>query len=431
MRRTARATLAVVLGAAVGASAAAPAAAVDASTSAYVISLDDSAEAPGERVDALERAAGFRAEHRYEFALRGFSARLSPAQLEHVRSEPGVAAVVPDTTLRASGLVSLNAKETLPVGVRRIAAATATQVHTAANTGVAVLDTGLDLANTDFQIAGGVNCVKPGTPAADDHGHGTHVAGTVAGRNSGSGVVGVAPGTRLYSVKVLGAKATGTLSQILCGIDWVTRNAAALDIDVANMSLEAAGGSDGNCGRTSNDLKHQAICASVGAGVTYVASAGNGGTDFAKVIPAAYPEVLTATAMTDTDGIAGGKGPVSCDKSQRDDEYWRASNYATSTAAASHAIAAPGACVVSSRRGGGTATSSGTSMAAPHVAGTVALCLGNGGLPGPCAGMAPSQVIARLRADAALAAPTFGFTGDSLRPISGRFYGDLVSAAAY
>ena len=430
MRRL-QAALAALLCAAAALAAATPAAAQDIAAEPYVVAFDRSATTPGALTSTLERSAGFRAEHRYEVALQGFSARLSSTQLEQVRREPGVAAVVPDIAFRASGLVSLTAKETLPVGVRRIAAATATQVHAAANTGVAVLDTGLDLANADFQVTGGVNCVKPGTPAADDHGHGTHVAGTLAGRNSGTGVVGVAPGTRLYSVKVLDAKGTGTLSQILCGIDWVTRNAAALDIDVANMSLEAPGASDGDCGHTSADLEHQAICASVGAGVTYVASAGNGGTDFGKVIPAAYPEVLTTTAMTDTDGIAGGKGAVSCDKSQKDDEYWRASNYATSTAAAAHSIAAPGSCVVSSKRGGGTATSSGTSMAAPHVAGAVALCLGNGGMPGPCTGLAPSQVIARLRADAALAAPTFGFLGDSMRPVTGRIYGDLVSAAAY
>lgn len=429
--RSVRTTIVAGLTAAVASLAASPARAQDAVPHPYVVAFDESAEAPGALTEALERAAGFRADHRYESALKGFSAPLSPAQVEQLRREPDVAAVVPDLPFRASGLVALSAKETLPVGVRRIAAATATDVHAAANTGVAVLDTGLDLANADLRVAGGVNCVKPGTSPTDDHGHGTHVAGTLAGRNTGTGVVGVAPGTRLYSVKVLGAKATGTLSQVLCGIDWVTRNAAALDIDVANMSVEASGGSDGNCGRTSADLEHQAICSSVAAGVTYVASAGNAGTDFEKTIPAAYPEVLTATAMTDTDGIAGGKGPVSCDKRQRDDEYWRASNYATSTVAAGHTVAAPGTCVVSSRRGGGIATSSGTSMAAPHVAGAVALCLGNGDLPGPCAGMTPSQIITRLRADAARAAPTFGFTGDSLRPVSGRLYGDLVSAAAY
>ena len=426
-----RAALAVLVSSAAVLAAAGPAVAQEVAAEPYVVAYSDATATPGALTAALERAGGFRADQRYEFALKGFAARLSPLQLEHVRQEPGVSAVVPDIAFRASGLVSLKAKETLPVGVRRIAAATSTQVHAAANTGVAVLDTGLDLANADLHIAGGVNCVKPGTAAADDHGHGTHVAGTLAGRNTGTGVVGVAPGTRLYSVKVLNAKGTGTLSQILCGIDWVTQNAAGLDIDVANMSLGAAGASDGNCGRTANDLEHQAICTSVAAGVTYVASAGNGGTDFAKTIPAAYPEVLTVTAMTDTDGIAGGKGGVTCDRSQKDDEYWRASNYAVSSAAAAHTIAAPGACVVSSKRGGGTATSSGTSMAAPHVAGAVALCLGNGGSPGPCTGMAPSQVIARVRADAELAAPTSGFLGDSLRPVTGRLYGNLVSAGGY
>ena len=100
---------------------------------------------------------------------------------------------------------------------------------------------------------------------------------------------GVAPGTRIVSVKVLNSKATGTLSQILCGIDWVTANAAAWNIRVANMSITGSGRNDGNCGNTNNDAEHQAICRSVAAGVTYTVSAGNSKTDFAGSIPAAYP----------------------------------------------------------------------------------------------------------------------------------------------
>jgi subtilisin family serine protease len=88
--------------------------------------------------------------------------------------------------------------------------------------------------------------------------------------------------------------------------------------------------------------------------------------------------------------------------------------------------------VVADQIGGGTATYYGTSQAAPHVAGTVALCLGNGGTPGLCAGLSVAQVIAKVRADAAASATTLnGFAGDPLRPVTGRYYGYLATAAGY
>ena len=260
--------------------------------------------------------------------------------------------------------------------MRRIGAATTTTAHDASGTTVAVLDTGVDLANPDLDAVTGINCVKPGAPAQDDNGHGTHVAGIVAARNVGSGVVGVAPGTRIYAVKVLGPRATGTLSQFLCGINWVKANAPALNIRVANMSITGSGSNDGNCGNTNADSEHKAICAAVAAGVTFVVSAGNAGTDFARSIPAAYPEVLTVTAMTDTDGNPGAVGPaVTCKKGEADDRAATYSNYAVGPAAAAHTIAAPGTCVVSTKVGGGTATYYGTSQAAPHVTGAAALCI--------------------------------------------------------
>jgi subtilisin family serine protease len=88
--------------------------------------------------------------------------------------------------------------------------------------------------------------------------------------------------------------------------------------------------------------------------------------------------------------------------------------------------------VVSDKRRGGTALYWGTSAAAPHVAGAVALCLGNGGAAGPCAGQAPAQVMATVRSNAAAAA-TFsnGFLGDPLHPLSGKYFGHLVATAGY
>jgi subtilisin family serine protease len=382
--------------------------------------------------EALERSGGFQAAHRFETVVHGFSARLSDAQRTSVLAEDGVAAVMPDKRFQAQGMAPVAAKDTVPTGLRRIRAATATQVHDAAAGAVAVIDTGLDLRNPDLNAVSGVNCVSPGAQAQDDNGHGTHVGGTIAARNNGSGAVGVAPGTKLYAVKVLDKSAGGSLSGLLCGIDWVARNAAALDIRIANMSVAATGSDDGDCGRTNGDALHTAICTSIAAGVTFVASAGNSGSDLAANIPAAYREVITVTAMTDTDGLPGGKGKAKCSKTEIDDKAWTSSNYAATAADAAHVVAAPGACVVSSKLKGGTATMSGTSMAAPAVTGTVALCVGPAGAPGPCARLAPPQILTRIREDAAAAARDgWGFTGDPMAPIAGRGFGHLVSAARY
>ena len=102
----------------------------------------------------------------------------------------------------------------------------------------------------------------------------------------------MAPATKLYSVKVLGKTGSGTLSQILCGIDWVTANSGLLGIKVVNMSLAGSGTNDGNCGRTNGDAVHLAICNSVAAGVTYTVSAGNNSADAADFAPANFDEVI-------------------------------------------------------------------------------------------------------------------------------------------
>jgi subtilisin len=401
-------------------------------TSPYVVVFDDTVTDVGAQIDALQRGLGFTAKLRYASALGGFAANFTADQAARIADAPGVAFVNPDITFSAAGLAPLTTGETVPAGIRRVGGVLGTQAHAASSVGVAVLDTGVDLANGDLAAVSGTNCVKPGTPAADDNGHGTHIAGIVAARNSGSGVVGVAPGTKVYAVKVLGPRATGTLSQILCGINWVTANAAALNIKVANMSITGLGANDNACGDVNKDAEHKAICGSVAAGVTYVAAAGNSATNFVNSVPAAYPEVLTATAMSDSDGIAGGTGPALCRKGEKDDSYGTYSNYAVAAIEQSHTIAAPGTCVVSDAPGGKTAVYYGTSQAAPHVAGAAALCLDDGGVPGPCAGLSPAQIVQRVRTDAAAAATlTNGFAGDPLRPVTGRFYGYLVAAGSY
>lgn len=407
-------------------------AAAAAQPSPYVVVYKDTVGNVDAKTDGLQTRVGFKSTFRYSSALKAFAARLTGPELSSLQADPGVAYVTPDATFTATGLQPLAPGETEPVGIARIGAAAATLVHQASGTAVAELDTGVDLQNPDLAAISGINCIKSGSTAQDDNGHGTNVAGTIGARDQGAGVVGVAPGTTMYSVKVLGSRGTGTLSQILCGINWVTANASRLGITVANMSLAGAGQNDNNCGNTNKDAEHQAICNSLAAGVTYVASAGNNSASFANYIPAAYPEVLTVTAMTDTDGQPGGLGPTPCIAKQKDDSYATYSNYAVSSTDQGHAIAAPGTCVVSDAVGGGTSTYYGTSQAAPHVTGSVALCMNDGGAAGPCSGLTPGQVIAKVRADAAANVTGLnGFTGDPLHPIAGKFFGYLVGAAGY
>lgn len=404
-----------------------------ATTNPYVIVYQHGIGDVSSETSALETQYGFTATFVYAKAVKGFAASLASDQLSRLLADPAIDYITPDATFSATGLTPLVAGETMPVGIMRIAAATATQAHTSSGANIAVLDTGIDLGNPDLNATSGINCIKSGRTAQDDNGHGTNVAGIIGAKNQGAAIVGVAPGTKLYAVKVLGSTASGTLSQILCGINWVTANSAALHIKVANMSIAGAGQNDNNCGNTNKDAEHQAICNATKAGVTFVASAGNNGASFANYIPAAYPEVLTTTAISDTDGAPGGTGAVpTCVAGQHDDSYATYSNYAVSTTDRAHTIAASGTCVLSDGLGGGLSTYTGTSQAAPHVAGSVALCLDDGGFAGPCAGLTPAQTIAKVLSDASAATTSSnGFTGDPLHPITGRFYGYLATAAGY
>ncbi|HEV2069726.1 MAG TPA: S8 family serine peptidase [Acidimicrobiales bacterium] len=399
----------------------------------YIVVFRPSVNDPAGTTGALERGQGFQADHRYSRALNGFSANLSDAQAAALQAHPDVELVTPDRPVQASGAVPLAPLETAPSGVRRIGAATATTARQASTVNVAVIDSGVDLDHSDLNVVHGKNCVGSG-PAEDDHGHGTHVAGSVAATNNGAGVVGVAPGTKLHAVKVLDGTGAGTFSQIICGVDWVTSTRsdadATNDIAVANLSLGGSGNPVGTCASTSDPL-HRAICTSTAAGVTYVVAAGNSGWDFdnslAPDVPAAYPEVLTVSGAADSDGAAGWLAASKCGNS--DDAFAGFSNYAATSAGAAHLVAAPGSCILSTYLSGTHATMSGTSMAAPHVAGLVALCLGEAGAPGPCSGLTPAQVIAKVRSHASAhstAVTGYGFTGDPLRPVLGRSYGHLA-----
>src|SRR5437879_1542230 len=263
------------------------------------------------KTDDVARRVGCSSDFRYASALQGFAARLTLLQLTRVRADPDVAFISADRVLHTIGTVPIKAGDTAPPGVRRLGAATTTTVREASTSNVAVIDSGIDLSHTDLNAVNGKNCISGGN-ARDDNGHGTHVAGTIGAKNNGAGVVGVAPGTKLYAVKVVNAQGSGTDAQVICGIDWVTANAASLGIKVANMSLGGPGADDGNCGNTNGDALHRAICNSVAAGVTSVVAAGNSSEDFSADVPANYNDVLTVTAIADFDGLSGGLGAPSC-----------------------------------------------------------------------------------------------------------------------
>ena len=408
----------------VGLAPGAPAAAQTADESPYIVVLRDRIEARGVSREHADRFQA-RISQVYGRALNGYAARISDRHLARLRADPRVAFVAPDRPVRAAGSVPLSG-DTVPNGIRRTGAATPTSSRQASTVNVAVLDSGIDLHHPDLNAREGTNCYTPGASSADDHGHGTHVAGTIAAANNGRGVVGVAPGTLMYAVKVFSSTASGNTSHLICGIEWAVANSGPLNIKVLNLSLGVDDSyNDGNCGWSNYDPVHYAVCSATAAGLNVVAAAGNRGADMASSSPANYPEVLAVTSIADSDGQPGGFGGATC-RGRADDTPAASSNFAVAASEASHTLAAPGECVYSTTIGGGYNTRSGTSMASAHMSGSVALCFGDGGVPGRCAGKTPAQVIQQLRADAAAADPGYGFLGDPNRPQGSQYFGHLV-----
>lgn len=252
----------------------------------------------------------------------------------------GIVRVEDDAVVRAL-------EETLDWGVDRIDADLAWPTSTGNGVKVAIIDTGIDKDHPDLigNITGGRNFVKKGNrvdPNAwdDDNGHGTHVAGIAAAVDNEIGVIGVAPSAYLYGVKVLDRRGSGYVSDVIAGIDWATANG----MDVINMSLG-----------TTADIQslHDAVDRAYAAGIVVVAAAGNSGDtnpDNDVIYPARYSSVI-AVAATDSNN---NRASWSSDGPEVE-------------------LAAPGVYIRSTYRGGGYKILSGTSMAAPHVAGTVAL----------------------------------------------------------
>lgn len=328
--------------------------------------------------------------HVYRHALRGFAAVVPDAFVQALRNDQRVRFVVPDRIMQAFQVrpprPPRQQGQILPTGVNRIDAdlntiAKINNIDERVNRVVAIVDTGI-ANHPDLNREKIFNCLLPGECVeglgSDDNGHGTHVAGTVGAIDNTTGVVGVAPGVRLWGYKVLNALGFGFLSDIAKAVDHIAANAST--IDAFNMSLGGAGSDDGNCGNTNGDVLHMAVCNAVGKGVVGIVAAGNAASNAAATIPAAYDEVITVSAFADSDGQGGGLGGAT--PYGPDDTMASFSNFGGDVD-----IASPGVGIFSTYLNGTYRNLSGTSMASPHVAGSVALYIEAHGKPTDLAGV--------------------------------------------
>ncbi len=334
----------------------------------------------------------------YKEALNGFAGHISPVALEKLKQDSRVKYVEQDK------IYTIAAQE-FPTGMDRIdletnAIAQVDGVDERVNVVIAVIDTGVDLDHPDLNVdvdsgydcSSGIFCFEGSGYGNDDHNHGTHVAGIAAALDNGFGVVGVAPGATIVPVKVLKANGSGSLSSIIAGIDYVTLK--AFYIDVANISIR---------GPDSLSLKN-AVASSISAGVVYAIAAGNDIADANTTSPANVESAITVSAIADFDGIGGGLNDQtvvfsSCTE-DTDDSFACFSNYGDKVD-----IAAPGVSILSTVIGG-YAYYSGTSMAAPHVAGAAALVRSQD------FGLSPAAVWSELEGMATPQNSADGFTGD-------------------
>ncbi|MFD8148332.1 S8 family peptidase [Streptomyces sp. NPDC059708] len=316
--------------------------AADAVPGQYIVTLDKG-------LDAAKTAQklGLTPTFVYTKAMNGFAVPLTPFQLTAVRNSPGVKAVEED------GKVQSIPTPSFPAGVRAPAFSWGldridqrhlpldndfTTQGNGAGVTAYILDTGIDYAHSEFggRAAFGFDAMGDGRNGLDCNGHGTHVAGTVAGST-----YGVARKANLVSVRVLGCDSRGSWSGIIAGMDWIAKNAR--QPAVMNASL----------GGDASYAVNAAATAVSDAGVLPVVAAGNSSKDACTVSPASAARVLTVGAT------------------DRYDQETSFSNYGSCLS-----LYAPGQDIVSAKLGGGSVALNGTSMAAPHVAGVAALYKG-------------------------------------------------------
>ena len=309
-----------------------------------VVFRDDVLDAPG-LTRQLARTHGASVKHAYGKALKGFAGRLTAKEADALRRNPNVAYVEQDQIMTATATQS-GATWGLDRSDQSALPLSTTYSYTNTGTGVDayIIDTGILLGHAEFggRAVTGFDAITAGGTANDCNGHGTHVAGTVGGS-----AYGIAKNVALVAVRVLDCSGSGSNSGVIAGVDWVATNRTGAS--VANMSL----------GGGASVALDQAVQRAITAGVTFVVAAGTGNTagraqDACNYSPARAPEAITIGATGRTDAKAS------------------FSNYGACVD-----FFAPGVGITSSWYTSNTATNtiSGTSMAAPHVAGVAALYL--------------------------------------------------------
>lgn len=311
----------------------------------------------------------------YKHALNGFACRLTAAEKRMLLHDPRV------RYLEKNQLVKLDKKEKptwtaqddeqpaqiIPPGISRIGKTFAGQRRNK-QVDIAIIDTGIEKSHPDLNVYRDVTFVERTTSGNDDQGHGSRVAGIAAAINNDIGTVGVAEGARLWAVKVVDATGSGTVADVISGIDYVTEHVD--EIEVANLSLGL---------KKEHKAFAEAINNSVEKGMCFAVAAGNNKEETYTWCPANLKSVLTVSSFS-ASGPRRGTGPKeTCAYDPTDQFAWDFSNRGAKVKGPpdiSIEISAPGSCIYSTDLGQRYSNGSGTSFSAPAAAGVMALIRG-------------------------------------------------------